>query len=55
MCRKVNVREKLVGWYTTGPKIRAGDLQVPPPCPLSGAAPARGESPTPYRARPLAD
>ena len=32
MCRKVNVREKLVGWYTTGPKIRAGDLQarVPP-------------------------
>ena len=33
MCRKVNVREKLVGWYTTGPKIRAGDLQVRPPCP----------------------
>ena len=28
MCRKVNVREKLVGWYTTGPKIRAGDLQA---------------------------
>tara|TARA_B110001452_G_scaffold266311_1_gene272857 strand:+ start:2058 stop:3203 length:1146 start_codon:yes stop_codon:yes gene_type:complete len=28
MCRKVNVREKLVGWYTTGPKIRAGDLQI---------------------------
>merc|ERR1719487_279528 len=28
MCRKVNVREKLVGWYTTGPKIRTGDLQI---------------------------
>jgi 26S proteasome regulatory subunit N8 len=28
MCRKVNVREKIVGWYTTGPKIRAGDLQI---------------------------
>ena len=24
MCRKVNVREKLVGWYTTGPKIKSG-------------------------------
>ena len=28
MCRKVNVREKIVGWYTTGPKIRTGDLQA---------------------------
>jgi len=28
MVRKVNVREKLVGWYTTGPKIRPGDLQI---------------------------
>ena len=28
MCRKVNVREKLVGWYTTGPKIKSGDLKI---------------------------
>jgi len=28
MCRKVNVREKIVGWYSTGPKIRTGDLQI---------------------------
>jgi len=39
MCRKVNVREKLVGWYTTGPKIRAGDLQVRPPCPALRSSP----------------
>jgi len=28
MFTKVNVSEKLVGWYTTGPKIRPGDLQI---------------------------
>ena len=28
MFKKVNASEKLVGWYSTGPKIRPGDLQV---------------------------
>lgn len=28
MFKKVNAREKLVGWYSTGPKIRPGDLQI---------------------------
>jgi len=28
MFKKVNASEKLVGWYSTGPKIRAGDLNV---------------------------
>jgi len=28
MFRKVNASEKLVGWYSTGPKIRPGDLHV---------------------------
>jgi hypothetical protein len=28
MYKKVNASEKLVGWYSTGPKIRPGDLQV---------------------------
>merc|ERR1719263_2158699 len=28
MFKKVNANEKLVGWYTTGPKIRPGDLQI---------------------------
>jgi len=28
MFKKVNAREKLVGWYTTGPKIRPGDLKI---------------------------
>ena len=28
MFKKVNASEKLVGWYSTGPKIRAGDLQI---------------------------
>jgi len=28
MFKKVNASEKLVGWYTTGPKIRPGDLQI---------------------------
>ena len=28
MYRKVNASEKLVGWYSTGPKIRPGDLQI---------------------------
>jgi 26S proteasome regulatory subunit N8 len=28
MFKKVNASEKLVGWYTTGPKIKPGDLQI---------------------------
>ncbi len=28
MFRKVNARERIVGWYSTGPKIRAGDLDI---------------------------
>jgi 26S proteasome regulatory subunit N8 len=28
MFRKVNARETIVGWYSTGPKIRAGDLDA---------------------------
>ena len=28
MLKKVNAREKLVGWYSTGPKIRPGDLKI---------------------------
>ena len=28
MFKKVNAREKLIGWYSTGPKIRPGDLQI---------------------------
>lgn len=28
MYRKVNASEKIVGWYSTGPKIRPGDLQI---------------------------
>jgi 26S proteasome regulatory subunit N8 len=28
MFRKVNAREKIVGWYSTGPKICVGDLDV---------------------------
>jgi 26S proteasome regulatory subunit N8 len=28
MFKKVNAREKLIGWYHTGPKLRASDLQV---------------------------
>jgi 26S proteasome regulatory subunit N8 len=28
MLNKVNAREKLVGWYSTGPKIRPGDLKI---------------------------
>jgi len=28
MFKKVNASEKLVGWYSTGPKIRPGDLQI---------------------------
>ena len=45
MCRKVNVREKLVGWYTTGPKIRAGDLQVRPRCPALRSGPGAWREP----------
>ena len=28
MFKKVNAGEKLVGWYSTGPKIKPGDLQI---------------------------
>ena len=28
MYKKVNASEKLVGWYSTGPKIKPGDLQI---------------------------
>lgn len=28
MFRKVNAREKVVGWYSTGPRIRPADLDV---------------------------
>mmetsp|Transcript_5147 Transcript_5147/g.10477 ORF Transcript_5147/g.10477 Transcript_5147/m.10477 type:complete len:314 (-) Transcript_5147:267-1208(-) len=28
MCRKVNAREVVVGWYSTGPEIRAGDPDI---------------------------
>lgn len=28
MFRKVNARERIIGWYSTGPKIRAGDLDA---------------------------
>lgn len=28
MFKKVNAREKLIGWYHSGPKLRASDLQI---------------------------
>lgn len=28
MFRKVNARERIVGWYHTGPKLRAGDVNI---------------------------
>jgi len=28
MFRKVNAREKLIGWYHSGPKLRASDLEI---------------------------
>jgi hypothetical protein len=28
MFKKVNAKEKVIGWYSTGPKIRASDLEV---------------------------
>ena len=28
MFRKVNARERIVGWYSTGPKIHSGDLDI---------------------------
>lgn len=28
MFKKVNAKEKLIGWYHTGPKLRASDLQI---------------------------
>ncbi|PWN93258.1 Mov34-domain-containing protein [Acaromyces ingoldii] len=28
MCKKVNAREKMVGWYHTGPRLRASDQEI---------------------------
>ncbi|TPX74242.1 hypothetical protein CcCBS67573_g04498 [Chytriomyces confervae] len=28
MCKKVNAKEKMVGWYHTGPKLRPSDLEI---------------------------
>lgn len=28
MFKKVNAREKLVGWYHSGPRLRASDLEI---------------------------
>ncbi|KAI9336786.1 26S proteasome non-ATPase regulatory subunit 7 [Obelidium mucronatum] len=28
MCKKVNAKEKMVGWYHSGPKLRASDLEI---------------------------
>lgn len=28
MFKKINAREKLIGWYHTGPKLRASDLEI---------------------------
>lgn len=28
MFRKVNARERIIGWYHTGPKLRPGDIQI---------------------------
>lgn len=28
MFRKVNAKEKVVGWYSTGPKIRKSDIDI---------------------------
>lgn len=28
MFRKVNARERIVGWYSTGPKIKPNDLSI---------------------------
>lgn len=28
MFKKVNAKEKLIGWYHSGPKLRASDLEI---------------------------
>lgn len=28
MFKKINAREKLIGWYHSGPKLRASDLEI---------------------------
>lgn len=28
MMKKVNAREKIIGWYHTGPKLRSSDLAI---------------------------
>ncbi|SCU82534.1 LADA_0C06084g1_1 [Lachancea dasiensis] len=28
MCKKINAKEKLIGWYHSGPKLKAADLRI---------------------------
>lgn len=28
MCRKINAKEKVIGWYHSGPKLKSNDLQI---------------------------
>ncbi|SCV02545.1 LAME_0H02608g1_1 [Lachancea meyersii CBS 8951] len=28
MCKKINAKEKLIGWYHSGPKLKAADLKI---------------------------
>ena len=28
MMRKINSREKIIGWYSTGPEIKQSDIQI---------------------------
>lgn len=28
MCKKINAKEKVIGWYHSGPKLKASDLQI---------------------------
>lgn len=28
MCKKINAKEKLIGWYHSGPKLKASDLKI---------------------------
>lgn len=28
MCKKINAKEKLIGWYHSGPKLRSADLKI---------------------------
>lgn len=62
MFKKVNAREKLVGWYSTGPKIRPGvrSARVRPACQSLPGSCARAAAlpaalPRPGRAAPRAE